>query len=187
MPADKMTSASMRLLCDVQGVRKQFQKSPQRLSHSPVGANVSAAIRDFVGQDSCKQVAVSMVYLSETERLERRHVEDHTATYFHQTLGSDGSVVRQFQLTAWNYMSRIKSAKDVGVQLREFDEDLLTFTYGDAYYRCHIFHDNSAATGSDIAEATIIIETDAGNSLPSWLNVIQDVTNGHRYSSFPLA
>lgn len=173
MSSDNVT---VRLLCQVQTQRSKF---PRQSSFT--GSSLHVDMR-FI-PEGCKQVAVSMVYLSDTERLQRRQVEDHTATYYHQTIGSDGAVGRQYQIDSWSYMQRIKSAKDLGIQMREFEEDLLTFTYGDAYFRCHIFNDDA----SEADGPTTIVEADSTSGLPPWLKLIKDVTTGHRYSSFPLA
>lgn len=175
-----------RLLCRLRDSRGSANSSNQ----------IGLDIRERAGQENCKQIGVTMVYLSEFVRLQKRAIlGEENPTYYHQTVDKDGKVQTQYQINTWTYMEKHKGAQESGVILHEFHDELVVYTQDNENIRYHIFIDDLARKreGGHAGEPIILAEIDGSQSngneaaLPPWLELVQDVTSGHRYSTFPLA
>lgn len=171
-----------RVLCKIKGVR---------LADASLQL-IARQIREMSGEDNCKQISVSMVYVSDEVRLLRRMLKgEENPTYYSQTMGKDGRVSRQYQINSWTYVEKIRAAKDAGVLSEERFDELIVYSKENESIRYHVFTDSFDRKGnaSKPREPMILAEIDgyvsngAGiGQLPAFLEFIKDVTDDNRYS-----
>eukprot|EP00928_Gymnodinium_smaydae_P038355 TRINITY_DN26477_c0_g1_i1.p1 TRINITY_DN26477_c0_g1~~TRINITY_DN26477_c0_g1_i1.p1 ORF type:complete len:475 (-),score=94.50 TRINITY_DN26477_c0_g1_i1:149-1573(-) len=152
-------------------------------------SQISLAIREAAGQENCSHISVTMVYLSDFVRLQKRTIGgEEQSSFYQQSLGKDGNVERQYQISSWTYVEKRRAALESGESLREFQEEVIVYTKENEHVRHHVFLEDSGGTSAPVVLVEISDSHAAnGLQLPTWLEIIEDVTAGHRFSTFGLA
>lgn len=147
---------------------------------------------------------IVMIYLTATERLQKRECDNESITYYHQTLNMDGTVARQYQMDHWTFSQKVKVAKngraamlrgsspftsarsattpeEDSTILEELHSSVVIFTHTGTYVRCYDFTDSN---GEKLLLVEVDEDLDYARCLPSWLkpkNVNQETDRKHTH------